>query len=55
MQQSAKEKKFKSTLYHTYDAYTDVPDAVMVSHKVYWFIALLHDSTYLSIFYETIF
>ncbi len=35
MQQSAQKKKFKSTLYHTYDAYTDVPDAVMASHKIY--------------------
>ena len=35
MQESALKKKFKSVLYHSYDAYTDVPDAVMVSHKIY--------------------
>lgn len=35
MRESALAKKFKSTLYHTYDAYTDIPDGVLVSQKIY--------------------
>ncbi len=35
MKEAANRKQYRSVLYHTYDAYTDIPDAVMVSQKVY--------------------
>jgi hypothetical protein len=35
MREAANRKQFRSVLYHTYDAYTDIPDAVLVSQKVY--------------------
>ena len=35
MRQAANKKQYRSVLYHTYDGYTDIPDAVMVSQKVY--------------------
>ncbi len=31
-----KPSKYRSVYYHTYEAYTDIADGVLVSHKIYW-------------------